>query len=99
VLAVAISVTSSLLKSEGEEKITRRLTKMVSVVMPPRNAQHQQRGGFAYLSPGMSVTLPLTNSETAETNLMAGSAAKQTLWRNSRRPRRRRAKGGGPAHP
>jgi len=26
------------------------------------------------LSPGMSVTLPLTNSETAETNLMAGSA-------------------------
>src|SRR5690348_9204949 len=34
-LAVAISVTSSLLKSQGEEKIYAAIDKMVSSVMPP----------------------------------------------------------------
>ena len=40
-LAVAISVTSSLLKSEGEEKIYQAIDKFVSNVMPPATAQHQ----------------------------------------------------------
>ena len=40
-LAVAISVTSSLLKSEGEEKIYEAIDKFVSNVMPPATAQHQ----------------------------------------------------------
>ena len=34
-LAVAISVTSSLLKSEGEEKIYQAIDKLVADVMPP----------------------------------------------------------------
>src|SRR5271169_4135860 len=34
-LAVAISVTSSLLKNEGEEKIYQAIDKVVSNVMPP----------------------------------------------------------------
>ena len=73
-LAVAISVTSSLLKSEGEEKIYQAIDKMVSVVMPPATLNTNSAAVSLNLSPGMSVTLPLTNSETAETNLMAGSA-------------------------
>jgi membrane protein len=35
-LVVAISVTSSLLKSQGEEKIYEAIDKLVSNVMPPR---------------------------------------------------------------
>ena len=73
-LAVAISVTSSLLKSEGEEKIYQAIDKMVSVVMPPATLNTNSAAVSLNLSPGMSVTLQLTNSETAETNLMAGSA-------------------------
>src|SRR5664280_1668344 len=73
-LAVAISVTSSLLKSEGEEKIYQAIDKMVSVVMPPATLNTNVAAVSLNLSPGLSVTLPLTNSETSETNLMAGSA-------------------------
>jgi membrane protein len=72
-LAVAISVTSSLLKTEDEEKIYQAIDKLVSVVMPPATLITNSAAVLLNLSPGMSVTLPLTNSETAETNLMAGS--------------------------
>ena len=99
-LAVAISVTSSLLKSEGEEKIYQAIDKLVSVVMPPATLNTNSAAVSLNLSPGLSVALTPTNSETAETNLIAGSAGEtNTLAEAPGRPRRQRAKGGGAAHP
>ena len=73
-LAVAISITSSLLKSEGEEKIYQAIDKLVSMVMPPATLNTNGAAVSLNLSPGMSVALTPMNSEAAETNLMAGSA-------------------------
>jgi membrane protein len=73
-LAVAISVTSSLLKNEGEEKIYQAIDKLVSNVMPPATLNTNDQAVSLNLSPGLSVALTPTNSETAETNLIAGSA-------------------------
>jgi len=73
-LAVAISVTSSLLKKEGEEKIYQAIDKLVSVVMPPAALNTNSAAVSVNLSPGMSVTLTPTNSEIAGTSLMAGYA-------------------------
>jgi membrane protein len=73
-LAVAISVTSSLLKKEGEEKIYQAIDKLVSTVMPPATLNTNSAAVSLNLSPGMSVTLPLTNSEMSGTNLIAGSS-------------------------
>ena len=78
-LAVAISVTSSLLKNEGEEKIYQAIDKLVSNVMPPATLNTNDAAVSLNLSPGMSVALTPTNSEprnptnaVAETNLAAG---------------------------
>ena len=46
-LAVAISVTSSLLKSEGEQKIYEAIDKFVSNVMPPARLDTHGPGRFA----------------------------------------------------
>jgi membrane protein len=73
-LAVAISVTSSLLKSEGEEKIYQAIDKLVSVVMPPATLNTNSAAVSPDFSPDMSVTLTPTNSEIAETNMFASSA-------------------------
>jgi len=73
-LAVAISVTSSLLKNEGEEKIYQAIDKLVSNVMPPATLNTNDQAVSLNLSPGLSGALTPTNSETAETNLIAGSA-------------------------
>ena len=77
-LAVAISITSSLLKSEGEEKIYEAIDKLVSDVMPPAGSNTNAASVSLNLSPGMAVVLAPTNSETvgtptssvAETNLV-----------------------------
>ena len=71
-LAVAISVTSSLLKNEGEQKIYEAIDNFVSSVMPPARLDTNGPAVSLNLSPAMSVALTQTNSLTAEmTNLPA----------------------------
>jgi membrane protein len=79
-LAVAISVTSSLLKSEGEEKIYGVIDRFISSVMPPARLNTNGPAVSLNLSPGMSVALTQTNSETAgmmtnSTGIMTNEAA------------------------
>jgi membrane protein len=69
-LAVAISVTSSLLKNEGEEKIYGVIDKFVSYVMPPATLNTNGAAVSLNLSPAMSVSLSSANS-AAETNSFA----------------------------
>ncbi|MGH7993236.1 MAG: YhjD/YihY/BrkB family envelope integrity protein [Limisphaerales bacterium] len=64
-LAVAISVTSGLLKSEGEEKIYGVIDQVVSSIMPPAQLNTNGPAVSLNLSPGISVALTQTNSETA----------------------------------
>ncbi|MGA9780155.1 MAG: YhjD/YihY/BrkB family envelope integrity protein [Limisphaerales bacterium] len=64
-LAVAISVTSSLLKNEGEQKIYEAIDKLVSNVMPPATLDTNGPAVSLNLSPALSVALTRTNSETA----------------------------------
>ena len=60
-LAVAISVTSGLLKNQGEEKIYGAIDRFVSTVMPP--AALNTNGAVSLnLSPGRSAALSPTNS-------------------------------------
>ena len=73
-LAVAISVTSSLLKNEGEEKIYQAIDKVVSNVMPPATLGTNDQRVSLKLGPGMSVALAPTNPADVETNLMAGTS-------------------------
>lgn len=56
VLAVAISITSALLKKQGEDQIYRFVDKFVSVVMPPATITN------APVSPGTNMTATATNS-------------------------------------
>jgi membrane protein len=70
-LAVAVSVTSSLLKSEGEEKIYQLIDKFVSSVMPPATLNATNAAAVSLnLGPGMSVALTSANT-AAETNSSA----------------------------
>jgi membrane protein len=75
-LAVAISVTSSFLKSEGEEKIYGVIDRFVSSVMPPAQLNTNGPAVSLNLSPGLSVALTQTNSETA--GRMTSSAVNTT---------------------
>jgi membrane protein len=70
-LAVAISVTSSLLKNEGEQKIYEAINKMVDYIMPPATISASDTNVTANLSP-LSVTISATNS-VAGTNMPATS--------------------------
>ena len=72
-LAVAIGVTSSLLKNEGEEKIYRVIDRLVSNVMPPATLNTNDQAVSLNLSPGMPVALPPANV-AAETNVVAAGA-------------------------
>ena len=84
-LVVAISVTSSLLKSQGEEKIYEAIDKLVSNVMPPATTTLNTNGAASLnLSPDMSVTLSPTNSialtnsiSSAETDTRVDTAQKE----------------------
>ncbi|MGD0206094.1 MAG: YhjD/YihY/BrkB family envelope integrity protein [Verrucomicrobiota bacterium] len=71
-LAVAISVTSSLLKSEGEEKIYEAIDKLVSDIMPPAGSITNAASFSLNLSPGTLVALAPTNS-VADTNLVVAA--------------------------
>ena len=73
-LAVAISVTSSLLKSEGEEQIYQAIDKLVSNVMPPATLGTNDQRVSLDLGPGQWLALTATNPAAAETNLMAGTS-------------------------
>jgi membrane protein len=72
-LAVAIGVTSSLLKNEGEEKIYRAIDKLVSTVMPPATLNTNDQAVSLNLSPGMPLALTPANA-AAETNVVAAGA-------------------------
>jgi len=69
-LAVAISVTSGLLKSEGEEKIYQVIDRFVSSVMPPTTPSNNDQKVSLDLGPGVSVASTPTNTPV-ETNLAA----------------------------
>jgi len=70
-LVVAISVTSSLLKSQGEEKIYGAIDKFVSNIMPPATAGVNTNGSVSLnLTPALSIPLSPTNSVTV-TNAVA----------------------------
>lgn len=86
-LAVAISVTSSLLKTEGEEKIYGFIDKMVNSVMPPATLSTNTSSVALNIGPSVSIPLKTTNSlatvgtiritagetnVTTATNLVAG---------------------------
>ncbi len=81
-LAVAISVTSSLLKSEGEEKIYEAIDKLVSDIMPPAGSNTNAAPVSLNLSHGKPGVPTPTNSETvgtpassvAETNVVVAAA-------------------------
>jgi len=80
-LAVAISVTSSLLKGEGEEKIYDGIDRFVSHVMPPATLNTNGQPVAVHLHPGepgasmptnpAAAELPATGSGSAETNAPA----------------------------
>src|SRR5450631_1509559 len=79
-LAVAISVTSSLLKTEGEKEIYAFIDKVVNNIMPPATLSTNSGSATLNLSPNFSVPLTLTNA-TAKTNL-ASAAARPALATN-----------------
>jgi membrane protein len=68
-LAVAISVTSSLLKTQGEDKIYGAIDRLVSSVMPPATISTNGENASLNLSPGLALNLTPTNSGFAGTNL------------------------------
>ncbi|MGO8838607.1 MAG: YhjD/YihY/BrkB family envelope integrity protein [Limisphaerales bacterium] len=72
-LAVAISVTSSLLNSEGEDKIYRAIDKLVSNVVPPATLNTNDPAVALEISPGRSGVLTPANA-AAETNVVAAGA-------------------------
>jgi len=72
-LAVAISVTSSLLKNEGEEKIYQAIDKLVSNLMPPATLNTNNAAVSLNLGPATSIALTPTNA-IAETNSIASGA-------------------------
>ncbi|MDD5138906.1 MAG: YhjD/YihY/BrkB family envelope integrity protein [Verrucomicrobiales bacterium] len=76
-LAVAIGVTSSLLKKEGEQEIYEFIDKVVSNVMPPATFNANSGSAALNLSPGFSVPLTLANPP-ANTNALTASTNSET---------------------
>jgi membrane protein len=60
-LAVAISVTSSMLKAQGEQEIYSAIDKLVSNIMPPATVKADSHGVSLNFSP-ISITVTPTNS-------------------------------------
>ncbi len=69
-LAVVVSVTTSLLKTQGEEKIYQAIDKVVSNIMPPATVTTNGSGAVLNLNPTISVALTQTNF-VAGTNSIA----------------------------
>lgn len=76
-LAVAVSVTTSLLKTQGEDKIYHAVDKFVSNIMPPAPVGTNTQGVALNISPGMSVSLSPTN-HTTETNFARANTNEMT---------------------
>ena len=72
-LAVAVGVTSSLLKTQGEQKIYQAIDKLVSNIMPPATVSTNSSGVALNLGPAISFPLTRTNS-VASTNSIAAAA-------------------------
>jgi membrane protein len=70
-LAVAVSVTSSLLKTQGEEKIYAAIDKIVSNIMPPATVSTNSSGVALNLGPTISVALTQTNSIAGTNSITA----------------------------
>ena len=78
--AVAISVTSSLLKSQGEDKIYEAVDKLVSNLMPPAPVTPHTNGALPLnLVPGLFIPLSPTNSTlpAADGDTRVGTAQKE----------------------
>jgi len=77
-LAVAIGVTSSLLKTQGEDKIYAAIDRVVSSIMPPATISTNDENVSLNLSPGMAANLTPANSENnliSQTNTVPISEA------------------------
>jgi membrane protein len=78
-LAVAVGITSSLLKSEGEDQIYQAIDRAVSAIVPPANVVVTNGQFIAVPAPrGLALTKPVTpagTNELANTNLAAFTAA------------------------
>ncbi|HVU27986.1 MAG TPA: YhjD/YihY/BrkB family envelope integrity protein [Verrucomicrobiae bacterium] len=81
-LAVAVSVTSSLLKTQGEQEIYQAIDKFVSNIMPPATLETNHHSVALNLSP-ISVQLTRTNS-VANTNLTSTMASTEDSEGNER---------------
>ncbi|MBU6409025.1 MAG: YihY family inner membrane protein [Verrucomicrobia bacterium] len=84
-LAVTISVTSSLLKSEGEQKIYGMIDKFVSNVMPPAGLETNGAEVSLNLSQSLSVPLNRTNTQTIAVPFGPTPAPGQTPAAGNRR--------------
>ncbi len=75
-LAVAIGVTSSILKAQGEKEIYEAIDKLVSSIMPPATAKTDSHGTSLNLSP-IAITITRTNSVVSKalTNSVANTNA------------------------
>jgi membrane protein len=75
-LAVAIGVTSSILKAQGEKEIYAAIDKLVSSIMPPATAKTDSHGISLNLSP-IAITVTRTNSVVSKalTNSIANTNA------------------------
>ena len=71
-LAVAIGVTSSILKTQGEKEIYAAIDKLVSSIMPPATSKTDSHGSSINLSP-LAITLTPTNSVVSKS--LTNSAA------------------------
>ena len=104
-LAVAIGVTSSILKDQGEKEIYTAIDKLISSIMPPATAKTDSHGTSLSLSP-IAITLTPTNSVVVQSDgkfrrqhkFICRRNDEQSRQRNARR-QRQRAKGGGEKHP
>jgi membrane protein len=75
-LAVAIGVTSSILKAQGEKEIYAAIDKVVSSIMPPATSKTDSHGSSLNLTP-ISITVTRSNSvvSKAVTNSLEHTAA------------------------
>jgi membrane protein len=76
-LAVAISVTSSILKAQGEQEIYAAIDKIVSNIMPPATAKADSHGVSLNVSP-LSIAVTPTNSVVSESEPVTAAMAGTT---------------------
>jgi membrane protein len=77
-LAVAVSVTSSLLKTQGEDKIYEAIDKLVSNIMPPASVSKDSHGATLHLNPITAIPLMPTNRPAGTNWSLTGADAPKT---------------------